>query len=255
MTAPYPVGYLGEGITRVVALAVPSSDARRLLPTGLELAPQDVTPPGTHPAIFQFHDFSRCRLSIPTLLPDLAYHEQTFAIPYTCLTSGSGPFAFMPQLYLDHSFVTVAGFAFWGFWKTMARISLGAGNYTVAGLDGRLLASLSWNTGEERGLASADTFPHLTPVRRMLSQPIVTMLPASAGPFFALTDFTRNWSAAMVRPLGTKLQVEPDYARGFYGGRYPGAGWSPGIDESTLGSFELRSPWWLSFPYPPLSSR
>jgi len=86
----------------------------------------------------------------------------------------------------------------------------------------------------------------------MLTQPIISMLPAAMGPFFILSDFDKDWQTATVRPLETILEVDVEYVPGYSGGRYPGTGYSKGIDESVLGSYELRAPWRLSLPYPPL---
>jgi hypothetical protein len=88
----------------------------------------------------------------------------------------------------------------------------------------------------------------------MLSQPIISMVPASLGPFFILSDFDKNWDVAAVQPIQTGLEVDVEYVPGYGGGRYPVSGWSPGIDESVLGSYELRAPWRLSIPYPPVFS-
>jgi hypothetical protein len=251
MIAPYPVGYTGDGLTRGVTLALPAPQVRNLLPPGLHLGEQHVTPPGTHPVIFQFHDYSRCRLSVPTLLPDMQYREQTLSIPFTHVAGAAGasggPFVWMPQLFLDHSFVTVAGFAFWGFGKTMAHIAITPDRYTVSSPSGAPLVSLTWNLPAHGPRTPAD-YPAFEPIRKMLSQPLITMLPAATGPFRALTDFHRNWAVASLRPLDTVLEIAAPCLPNLDAGRYP----SCGIDTSALGSFELRTAWFLSFPYSPV---
>jgi hypothetical protein len=86
----------------------------------------------------------------------------------------------------------------------------------------------------------------------MIDQPLISLAPATIGPFFTVADFDKNWDVATVRPLKTTVDVDVEFLSGYPAGRYPRAGWSMGIDESVLGSFELRAPFRLSLPYPPL---
>src|ERR1700686_3525245 len=90
LTAPYPFGFIGDGITRGVTLVLPSSEVRALLPAGLELGDQDVPPEGTHPVILLFHGFSNCQFSIPTLVQSMNFHEQTAGVPFTYVRAGVG---------------------------------------------------------------------------------------------------------------------------------------------------------------------
>jgi len=88
----------------------------------------------------------------------------------------------------------------------------------------------------------------------MLQQPLILRYPVGQGPFFIAANFDRNWDTAAIHPIQTVLQVDVEYVPGYPAGRYPASGWSPGIDESVLGSYELTAPWWLSLPYPPVFS-
>ena len=247
MTAPYPFGFIGDGLTRGVMLALPAAQVRALLAPGLELGEQTVTPAGTHPLIFLFHDFDHCQYSFPTLLRHMTFHEQTAGIPFTFLvTSGNasgraGPYCFMPKLYLDDLWVQWNGRLLWGFDKEMASVDVTESRYTVTSTGGRRLASLNWSTFGEDERKPVTECPEFGPVRQMLSQTLVTAFPAAAGPFFALTDFDRRWNFGTFRPLRTKLEVDEDYMPGFAGGHW-----------SSPHSFELAAPWWLSFPYLPL---
>ncbi|MEO8596002.1 MAG: hypothetical protein ABI759_21960 [Candidatus Solibacter sp.] len=258
MAAPYLAGYRGYGVTRAVTLTLPVQQVRGFLARGLELLAQDVTPPGTHPVVIQFHCFSQCNVSIPNPMPDLEYHEQTFGIPFTRIVPGwqssgsTGPLYYMPRLYLDHSFVVLGGFTFFGFIKHMTRIEVTADRYTVNAQQGSRIASLAWPSESTGDFRRPDSYAGFATMRGMLSQALVSLLPAGEGPFFALSDFPRKWDVARVRPLRTRLDVEVPYAAGFDRGSYPESGWNPGIDEAPLGSFELHAPWWLSFPYSPL---
>ena len=92
---PYSaVNLVGDGIMRVVTIALPRAQVLDLLPHGLELGPQDLTAPGEHPVIFHFQEMLRAHMTIPSLLPNLTYHEQVVGIPFTHVTPGlSGPAA------------------------------------------------------------------------------------------------------------------------------------------------------------------
>ena len=260
MTAPYAVGFIGEGITRLVPLALPSAKVRAWLPDGLELGKQNFTPPGTHPVIFLFQEFSHCQFSFPTWLRSMNYHEQSMGVPFTHIHTGHGvagilgSYYFMPRMCLDDLWVLV-GSAGWGFNKELARVNTTASRYTVTSLAGRRLASLAW-TGENNHRAVRG-YTEFEPIRQILSQRLVTAFPAPGRPFFALTDFNRRWEMAKVRPLRTVLELDPWYMPPSYmptsnAVRYPASGWSAGIESSALGSYELLAPWWLSFPYPPV---
>jgi hypothetical protein len=245
---------------RGVTLALPTHRVLDLLPAGLELGEQDVTPHGTHPIILFYHDMFRGHLSIPTLLPNGTYHEHSVGIPYSYMSSASitpghpGPYYFMPKLYLDDFYATLGGLVYWGFAKEMASIQVTAERYSITSYAGQRVTSLAWKADGESAHRPIAEYPHFSKVRKMLNQPFISMLPAGIGPFFVLSDFDRNWDVATMRPLRTAVEVDVEYVQGYAAGRYPAKGWSPGIDQSVLGSYELRVPWRLGLPYPPLLS-
>jgi hypothetical protein len=194
-------------------------------------------------------------MSIPTLLPSMTYHEHRVGVPFAYITRGSagnrslGPYYFMPRLYLDDFLAVVGGVWFWGFAKELATFVVTDSSYSISSPDGRRLTSLSWDaTSEHRPIRE---FPNFEPIRRILAQPMISMLPAAVGPCFFLSNFDKDWDRATVRPLRTALEVDVEYVPSFTGGRYPNEGRSPGIDESVLGSYELRAPWRLGLLYPP----
>lgn len=135
----------------------------------------------------------------------------------------------------------------------MATALVTGDSYTVSTMGGQRVTSLQWkktkNPGQHKPIAE---YANFEPVRQMLSQPIISMVPVAMGPFFILSDFDKQWDVVTVRPMETVLEVDVEYVPGYPAGRYPAAGWSLGIDASVLGSYELRAPWRLSLPYPPL---
>ena len=125
-TFPYnAINLVGSGIMRVVTIALPREEVRSLLPHGLELGRQDLTGPDEHPVVFHFQEMIRAHMTIPNLLPNLTYHEQVIGVPFTHVSPGlsgprSGPFFYMPNLYLDDAIATMGGRFLWGFAKQMA---------------------------------------------------------------------------------------------------------------------------------------
>jgi hypothetical protein len=254
--APYPFGFVGDAITRCVVIALPSLKVRSILPLNLELQPQNATPPGTHPVVFLFHEFIHCQFSFPTGLPPMNFHEQTIGIPFTEVRAGrgvsniEGSYYFLPKFYLDDLWVLLIGRSFWGFDKELAAVSITGSSYTVMNRSGRRLASLEWSSNEERQPA-IDGYPEFEAVRQMLSQPLISFSPMGIGPILTLTDFVRNWNLGTVRRLRSIFDVDPDYLRGFGGGRFATES-EPGEGVAlVLGSYEISAQWWLSYPYLP----
>jgi hypothetical protein len=254
-----PYSYIslnGTGTMRGVTLELPSERVRELLPNGLELREQHVTKPGTHPVIVFFHDMFRAHMTIPSGLPNMTYHEHSLGVPYVDLAPSwfnprrRGPFYFMPKLHLDNFFATLGGIIYWGYPKVMASVRVTDGEYVVTSSAGTTITSLRFRAvGDERPLSA---FPHFEPIREMLNQPMISMLPIAQGPFFIAANFDKQWEVATMRPLETTMTVDECYSPGLEAGPYPSQGVSPGIDSTVLGSYELRAPWRLSLPYSPL---
>jgi hypothetical protein len=240
----------GTGTLRYTTLALPTATVRNLLPHGLELGPQQLTPPGTHPVLMGFHDMFRLHTTVPSWLPSMTYHEHSVGIPCCYLSSGAasactpGPYFFMPAVLLDHVWATFGGLVFWGYAKQLAVISNAGGCYRVARPGGEPLLSLSYEeAGEARAVAG---YPHFEVHRQALSQTIISLMPLGMGPFFVVAGFPKDWAAATVTPLQTVTEVFTDYVIGLPSLRSPSTGRSTGIDASVIGSYELRAPWQLT---------
>jgi hypothetical protein len=261
MSTPFPFGLInlaGYGHMRGVTLARPKDAVRNLLPAGLELGDQDVTPGGTHPIVLLFNDMIRAELSFPNLMPSLTYHEHFIAVPFTFLSPTSftpgypGPYYYLVKGYLDSFLATVGGRYLWGLPKELANLQVTSNQYVVFDPCGKRLTSLSWNQDSGKDFRSVGELPNFDPIRWMLTRPIISMMPAALGPFFVVSEFQIQWEAATLRPLQTKVEVDVAFVPGYECGRYPASGWSPGIDQSVLGSYELQAPWKITTIYPPL---
>ncbi|MFO0756797.1 MAG: acetoacetate decarboxylase family protein [Byssovorax sp.] len=244
----------GDAILRGVTLALPSDTVRGMLPYGLDLGDQRLTPPGTHPVVLWFQIMLRAHMSVPTLLPSMTYLEHIFGVPFVYVTRGAidrrtpGPAFFMARLYLDSLLATAGGVLWWGFAKQMAEMRLTARRFSVA-QEGEPLISLDFEPrGPFRSLAS---FPRMAPIREIMRQPLVSQVPAAVGPFFAFSDFHRDVEGGEIRPLATVVQIDEQFLPGLPCGRFPAEMQAPGIDTSALGSYEIRSPWRQGLIYPP----
>ncbi len=264
------VNLYGTGTLRGVTVAMPAAQVLRLLPAGLELGPQSVTPPGTHPVILSFNSMFRAVMSVPTLLPTLTYQEFTVGVPFTMLRPGAlgramgallgrsdsqaqGPYYYMPRLFLDSVLATLGGMMFWGYAKKLARFKLSEGRYAIDAENGAPQIALDWEAeGEPQPLAA---FPHFDPVREMLAQSVVSQMPAALGPIFVLSQFNKDWRQATLRPLRTSVRIEAEFLPGLGATTLPADGRAPGIADSVLGSYELNAPWILGMPHAPIFER
>jgi hypothetical protein len=252
--APYSFGFVGDAITRCIALALPSSKVRAMLPAGLGLCAQSVTPQGTHPVILQSHTFAHCQFSFPTMLPPMSFHEQTLGIPFVCVSAApglraAGPYYFMPKLYLDDRWNLFIGRNFWGFNKELARVRVNAGSYTVTSMTGRRLAGLTWSVSGDEPRPAIGGYEQFEPVRKMLSQTPLSFSPAAVGPIPTLTDFDRSWNLGTVRRLRAVLDIDAAYCPRFSGGHYETADETGQASGWPALAFEVSAQWWLSYPY------
>lgn len=241
----------GYGIMRSVTLELPSERVRGLLPYGLELGEQRVTRPGTHPVVIAFNDMLRAHMSIPSPLPSLSYREHSLGVPFCYVTSGKvdrsspGPYFFMPKLHLDSFLATLGGVLYWGFAKMLSQFTVNGGEYIVTSNHGSVVTALRFKPlGEFQPVGA---YKYFDPIRDLLNQPIVSMMPAALGPFFVCSNFDKDWRNATLRPLETVMEIREAYVPGLDTCATP----ARGIDESPLGSYEIHLPWRLSMPYPP----
>ena len=248
----------GFGIMRGVTLALPSGQVSGVLPPGVVLGAQSVTPPGTHPVIVLFNRILGAHMSVPTLLPSLTYHELSVGVPFCYVTGtdtvrpGQGPFYFQPRLYLDSVLATAGGVFYWGFAKSMASFEVSEDAYVVRSTEGEVLSTLEVQSrGAFRCIAD---MPAFGAVRRMHDQPLLSTLPLGMGPLPVCSSFDKNWDAGTIAPLETVARIGDALVPGLHVGRVPASGFSTGIDGSVLGAYEMRLPWRLSMPYPPPAS-
>jgi hypothetical protein len=249
------INLVGDGIMRGVTIVLPTAEVQGLLPHGLELGEQDLTPRGTHPIILSFYDMLRVHMSIPTLLPNMTYREQILGVPYAYVSPGymgsgsAGPFFFMPRLNLTNYLATLGGVLFWGFDKELASISVTMDRYAVSGPGGEPMLSLDFEpSGDYRPITHYTRFK---PIYDILCQPLISQVPLAIGPWFAASMFEKKWSTAELQPLSTVVRIEQAFVPSLPCGRFPAEGRAVGIDQHSLGSYVLKMRWRTSLIYPP----
>lgn len=260
MTPLSYINLVGNGIIRGATIVLPSDTVRNLLPWGLDLAPQSLTPPGTHPVSLFFQEMVRAHMTIPTPLPNMTYHEQIVGVPFVNVTRGYpgsgplGPFFFMPNLYLDNVLATLGGRLFWGLAKQLATMTVTKNSWAVHDNAGNDLISFDFDipgTGEYVPVPSVENFrPYCAPEVGIMVQPLVSMLPAGVGMFPICSDFDKKWDDAVIRPLEGTVNINQAIIPGLPTGRFPSEGRCPGIDADVLGAFQVLAHWRMTLPYP-----
>ena len=217
-----------------------------LLPSKLELAPQAVTPAGTHPLVFLMGKHFDVR---PDFIPfaGMTYLEYICAIPFVQWRDSSnayrGPFAYMPRMYLNELFPTLLGYLY-AYPKLMARI---AGNpptdslYAVRSLiqDEPILKGTFERRGPE---LPPDAFPHFAHVRQIFDMPFIGK--HELGPYIC-SKLTFKLQEATLQACDAQIEIQ----REFVPGLNPQSFTIPGIDSSPLGAFYMAVPWTMTLPF------
>ena len=246
----------GSGEMRNVTLALPIDAVRRLLPVGLLLGPQNITPPWTHPVILGFHTMHNLHTSVPSLLPPYSYFEHSVGIPHCyvsdpMLAPGSaGPYYFMPKLLVDNAWVALGGRLFWGFNNQLAAIQTSENGFAICQANGSPIVSL-WHKAVQEPRAPLSV-PEFTPQGEAISQCLISLAPAGAGPLFLVAEFPKFWPQARLQPLETVVEIHSEYVPGLVPGRYPTDGRNYGIDQSIAGSYTLQAQFQVGCPCPPI---
>jgi hypothetical protein len=242
---------VGDGVMRAVPITLPIETVRSFLPYTLELGEQTMTPPGTHPVVMFFQEMVRAHMTIPSLLPNMTYLEYVLSVPFARVSMGGmgsrSPLQFMPKLYLSEWLPTAGGLFFWGFAKEMAHYHVTNRRIAISDFDGSPLVSLDYEpTGDYQPQGE---YPLFGPLRGIMSEPLVSQLPAAMGPFLACSNYDKDWSRAVLRPIETEVTVYQSFVPNLPTGRFGSGGKS--ITRSPLGSVEIKAPWRLTMLYPP----
>jgi uncharacterized protein with NAD-binding domain and iron-sulfur cluster len=227
--------------------ALPCDALTAMLPKGLVLARQRLTPAGTHPVTFLFNRQMGVRLSfMPQLFGFRDYLESIFAINFVEIDGGDGTlFSFLPALLLNSSLATWSGKYFYGLAKRLARSEMTDDSYRT-----------SSETGEP--IWKVDFFEHASPgfladlgdlklVRTLLETPIVT--PRGNGGWQAMA-FDFGVASAFATPAATQIDIYPSNNIGLPAGRLISRPYKAEPSKDHLpGSFRCWTNWTLSNPF------
>ena len=231
-----------EGVyhSAIAVLARGDAEVKAMLPRGLSLARQRLTPENTHPVVLMFGRHTDVR---PRFLPIRGgrYSEFILAIPYlNHETTGTyrGPFVFMKRLYLDSWLAVVAGW-FYAFAKRRARVHATEETYSIRSLlAGAPIASAEFEPHGDSGPTSK--FPHFRALSPIFEQPFIGRLPLG---LFECSWMQFELMKATLRAvtLTAELDALPGLPQESVKLR--------GLDRDPLGAFTIRVPWTLSLPF------
>ena len=257
MTACAMIIPAGEGgyDALLATFAIPKALVETIIPTGLKLAPQNYTAPGTHPMVFAFGNQSHVR---PVALKafDVSYLEFIHSVPSVQKCEGGkcrGPFLYSPRLYLNELLPTALGWMY-GLNKQVIRSYRASAGAQVIGLPDGPLIEASWQ--QSGRFAKPSHFAHFGPLGEMMKQPMigVNALLTPATGVFECSRFDWGLEAngpALIAPATGTVTVHAKYGHPFTEGegeprKLPFAG----VDGAPLGAFIIRTNWSMSFPEP-----
>jgi uncharacterized protein with NAD-binding domain and iron-sulfur cluster len=240
---------------RVVVRTIDASHARSLLPRGLELAPQPITPRGRHPVVLIFGEDT-----FDAWFGRMEYREVLIAIPFVQRADTHvphrGPFCYMPRLLLDSRAPRLLGNLLYGYEKAPARIESDDARFVVHGPEGALLATLSSSEAGDpvHPSAAADA---LADVRRLLEQPTISQVAriydsrafhrdSTESAFLASNiRYLFDDPSASVQPIRAEVEITRALSpRGLPTDRFAVGS----LFEAELGAFRLKAPVRISLP-------
>ncbi len=227
--------------------AVDAAALQAVLPKGMTLHPQSLTPAGTHPVAVLANQQMGVRMSIlPKFLGYRNYYEAIIAVNFVQIDGHDGVFSYLPNLYLTNRGAQLAGVWFYGYNKRMGQLAMGNADYSVAQPDGSpIWAARYQQQGFARPLMDS---PDCAAVQSICEQVVVTEGKFSRWQFSAF-DF--NLTSAYVAGVSADVTVTDPSLANLPAGRMtarPLAG--PGTTPTTglPGAFRIWTSWTLSNP-------
>jgi hypothetical protein len=233
---PSPFDFVGRMTAVVAILPVAPDTARAMLPAGLDLAAQDLTPGERHPLVLIMGQQSDVR---PRVLPLGAdYLEFILAVPFVERPERGaprGPFGYCPRLFLDRHVPIIAGRLLYGYAKRRALIRMTAASYSIA----------------EPGGADRLLEAHFRITERPLEAPWggtatlfdLPVISRAAGTWwYSCADF--GLERALVQPVELRLTIHRPFVSGLPVGQFAMAGIG-GVSHA----FRIRTEWRLAGPW------
>jgi hypothetical protein len=219
-----------SAVTSLVSM--PKAAVRRMLPKGLDLQSQNLSPPGEHPVIlFTGRQQGLRAIGYPLTFP--TYLEYILAIPFVGFKSNpnSAPLMHLATLYLNSPLAVLAGRYFYGMPKRLEGIS-----WTDDFLVTTLVSSQALVRAGYRERSNWDPVAfrkNLATVSALYAQPLVQV---KNGAYLCAKA---NWhfDTAQAEPVDAEIQLRTDSKELNFS--------VPGSDESVFGAFHFSTHWEL----------
>lgn len=229
--------------------AIDAKALQSVLPKGMSLHPQALTPDGTHPVAMLANQQVGVRASIlPRFLGYRNYYEAIVAINYVQVEGHEGVFSYLPDLYLTNKWAQLAGVWWYGYNKRMGQLEMGNDRYSVASADGKLI----WS-GRYQQKDSAR--PLMGSPECGLVQSISEQIVVSEGKFsrWQFSSFDFNLTSAYVAGVSAEISVRDASRAGIPAGKMTVRPLARGgqIREGANklpGAFRIWTSWTLSNP-------
>lgn len=231
--------------------AVDAAALEAVLPDGMHLLPQALTPPGTHPVALLANQQIGVRMSVlPRLLGYRDYFEAIIAINWVGIEGREGVFSYLPNLYLNSRAPQLAGVWMYGFNKRMGRLEMGESAYSVATPEGQPIWSGRYQQPDfARPLMAS---PECAAVEALCQQVVVTRAPFGGWHFQAF-DFALT--SARVAPVSAQIDIADPSLANLPAGPMSArplsmlAADAATRDHGLPGAFRIWTSWTLSNPF------
>jgi uncharacterized protein with NAD-binding domain and iron-sulfur cluster len=230
--------------------AVDAKAVQAILPPGMTLHPQALTPEGTHPVAILANQQIGVRMSIlPKLLGYRNYYEAIIAVNFVQVEGHPGCFSYLPNLYLTNRGAQLAGVWLYGYNKRMGQLAMGNADYAVRAPDATPIWSARY---QQKGFARPlSDSPEAGLVQSICDQVVVSRGKWSRWQF---SSFDFNLGSAAIAPVSAEISIEDqdlaDLPPGAMTARplaMPGDGTLP--HTGLPGAFRIRTSWTLSNPF------
>jgi hypothetical protein len=234
--------FIGDLDAALALVAVPAETARAMLPEGLRLAPQRLTPATQHPLLFVLGRQRKVRLALFSF--GLDYLESILVVPFVEHARPErrprGPFGWLPCLLLDRPLPVLAGRLLLAYAKQRAVIEATDDSYRIAcARTGAPLLSARFSAAG----ASFSGCPR--PLAEILRLPVISRRARGAWRYsVAGLDLER----AEVRPIAIDLTIERPLVPGLPTGAFR-------LEAEAGRALRLRTSWRLTGPWARRSPR
>lgn len=229
--------------------AVDAKALQAVLPEGMRLHPQALTPEGLHPIALLANQQIGVRASImPRLLGYRNYLEAIIAINYVQVDGHDGVFSYLPNLYLTNKWAQRAGVLFYGYNKRMGKLQMTHSSYSVASPQGAPIWSGHYQQKDfARPLA---TSPECGAVQSISEQIVVSQGKFSRWQF---SSFDFSLTSASVAGVSAEITVSDAQLANIPGGQMmarPLSSETHALDPKNKlpGAFRIWTSWTLSNP-------